>query len=171
METKTRSEPQTRKKSSDAKRVANRALPKKQAKDKPPVKFTGAGDGSSEGDVDDDEIQIIDQRSTRSSNHKPPGHESAHKSQVSKHTHSTPTKPTRGLPQAPPNAPRDPTKKRKPRRPTDPQEVVVIDERGTDHENLRTKKADKTRENTRKHLTRMHRLRSEQKEEQGKGRT
>ena len=158
METNTRSEPQTRKKTSDAKRVANQDLPKKQAKSHPPVKFIRA-DGDNDGD---DEIQIIAQQNTRASNHKPPGHKRAHKPQVTKYTNSTPTKPTRGHTKAPPNAPRGPTEKRKPRRPTDPQEVVVIDERDADYENLRAEKTNKARENTRKHLTRMHRLRSKQ---------
>ena len=158
VETNTRSEPQSRKKTSDAKRVANQDLPKKQAKSHPPVKFIRA-DGVNDGD---DEIQIIAQQNTRTSNHKPPGHIRAHKPQVTKYTNSTPTKLTRGHTKAPPNAPRGPTEKRKPRRPTDPQEVVVIDERDADHENIRAEKADKARENTRKHLTRMHRLRSKQ---------
>ena len=99
VETNTRSEPQTRKKTSDAKRVANQDLPKKQAKSHPPVKFIRA-DGVNDGD---DEIQIIAQQNTRTSNHKPPGHIRAHKPQVTKYTNSTPTKLTRGHTKAPPN--------------------------------------------------------------------
>ena len=153
METNTRSEPQTRKKISDAKRVANQDLPKKQAKSQSPVKLIGADDGVNDGD---DEIQIIAQQSSRTSNNKPSGHIRAHKPQATKHTHS------RGHTTAPPNAPKAQTEKRKPRRPTDPQEVVVVEERVVENENPSAAKAEKTRENTRRNLTRMHRLRSNQ---------
>ena len=62
----------------------------------------------------------------------------------------------------PPNAPKGPTEKRKPKRPTDPPEVVVIADRDTNYEDLRTEKIEKAWEITRKNLISLHRLRSRQ---------
>ena len=84
-------------------------FPKKQAKSPPPVKFI-----EDNGDEDnDDEIQIITHQNTQVPNHKPPGHNRAHKQQALQNKNSTPIKPKGGPTKAPPNAPKRLTEKKK----------------------------------------------------------